>query len=464
MNTFTASLQLKPGTTPKFVKARPPPFALKEAIEQELSRLEEEGIIEKVRHSQWASPVVPVPKANGRLRLCGDYKITINPCLEVDKYPLPKPEDLFATLAGGQKFTKIDLTNAYQQMELEEGSRELVTINTHKGLYRYTRLPFGVASAPALFQKTMDTALQDIPGVICYLDDILITGASDNEHLSNLEQVLERLKHYYIRARQEKCSFFADSVEYLGHRVDASGLHTTDKKVEAVRAAPEPKNTQELRSFLGLLQYYGKFLPNLAMLLHPLNSLFKTGSKWVWSDACAVAFNEAKKLLVAAPVLAHYDPSLPMKMAGDASAYGIGAVISHVYPDGSERPIAYASRTLSAAERNYAQIEKEALSLVFGVRKFHQYLYGRQFVLVTDHKPLTSILGPKKGIPPLAAARLQRWAVLLSAYSYTVEFKTTQQHANADSLSRLPLSGANLPMEPDSFMVGQLQALPVTTE
>ena len=464
MNTFTASLQLKPGATPKFVKARPPPFALKEAIEQELNRLEEAGIIEKVRHSQWASPVVPVPKANGRLRLCGDYKITINPSLEVDKYPFPKPEDLFATLAGGRKFTKIDLTNAYQQMVLEEESRELVTINTHKGLYRYTRLPFGVASAPALFQKTMDTVLQGLPKVICYLDDILITGDTDGEHLSNVEQVLERLKTYNIRARKEKCCFLSNSVEYLGHRIDANGLHTTDKKVEAISAAPEPKNVQELRSFLGLLQYYGKFLPNLAMLLQPLHSLLKTGIKWVWSEACAGAFKEAKQLLMAAPVLAHYDPSLPMKMAGDASAYGIGAVISHVYPDGSERPVAYASRTLSSAEQNYAQIEKEALSLVFGVRKFHQYLYGRQFVLVTDHKPLTSILGPKKGIPPLAAARLQRWALLLSAYSYTVEFKPTQQHANADGLSRLPLPGSNPPTEPEFFVIGQLQALPVTTE
>ena len=471
MNTFEASLHLKPEYRPKFHKARPVPFALKQAIDRELDRLEGEGIIEKVSHSHWAAPVVPVPKGDGQIRLCGDYKVTINPVLEVDQYPLPKPDDLFATLAGGKKFTKIDLTHAYQQMSLEESSRELVTINTHRGLYRYKRLPFGVASAPAVFQKVMDTVLQGLPKVICYLDDILVTGSTEEEHLENVEKVLQRLKQYNIRARRAKCAFLCDSVEYLGHHIDATGLHTTTSKVEAISQAPQPRNVQELRSFLGLLHYYGKFLPSLATLLHPLNTLLKTGHKWAWTQECTQAFEAAKKLLVTAPVLAHYDPSLPMKMAGDASAYGIGAVISHVFPDGRERPIAFASRTLTATERNYSQIEKEALSLVYGIRKFHQYLYGRSFVLVTDHKPLTTVLGPKNGIPPLAAARLQRWALLLSAYSYTIEFKPTRQHANADGLSRLPLGNRQAASiegpsvtAGSAFVIGQMQALPVTVE
>ena len=327
MNTFEAHLQLKEGAKPRFCKARPVPFALKEAIDRELDRLEAEGILERVAYSEWAASVVPVPKTEGQIRLCGDYKVTINPVLEVDQYPLPKPDNIFATLATGKFFSKIDLTHAHQQMKLKEDSRDYVTINTHRGLYRYTRLPFGVASAPSIFQKVMDTMLQGLPKTICYLDDILVSGATKDEHLQNLEKVLQRLEQHNIRAKKTKCAFLCSAVEYLGHWIDADGLHTLSSKVKAIQDAPQPQNVQELRSFLGLLHYYGKFLPNLATLLHPLNALLKTQSKWSWSTKCSDAFKAAKELLVTAPVLAHYNPSLPIRLAGDASAYGIGAVI-----------------------------------------------------------------------------------------------------------------------------------------
>ena len=186
--------------------------------------------------------------------------------------------------------------------------------------------------------------------------------------------------------------------------ITSEGLHTTTKKVDAIQLAPIPKNQQELRSFLGLLHYYGKFIPNLASLIYPLNSLLKANTPWNWTEQCEQAFKNAKQKLTSAAVLAHYDPNVSLHLAGDASAYGVGAVISHVYPNGSERPVAYASRTLSVSEKNYSQLEKEALSLIFGLRKFHQYLYGRRFTLVTDHQPLTTIFSDKKGFPSLAAA------------------------------------------------------------
>ena len=190
---------------------------------------------------------------------------------------------------------------------------------------------------------------------------------------------------------------FNAAVEYLGHQIDASGIHTMPDKIDAVVNAPPPQNVSELRSFLGLVNYYGKFVPNLSTLLHPLNHLLKADVKWRWTPACAQAFSRAKAELASARVLTHYDPQLPLNMAADASAYGVGAVLSHTFPDGSERPIAFASRSLTPSERNYVQIKKEALTLIVGVKKFHQYLYGRRFTLVTDHKPLTAIFGPKIG-------------------------------------------------------------------
>ena len=205
----------------------------------------------------------------------------MNQSLKVDQYPLPKPEDLFASLAGGKKFSKLDLIQAYLQMLLEEESREHVTLNTHMGLYRYTCLPFGIASAPAILQRTMDTILQGLNHVQCYIDDILVTGANDNKHLRNLEEVLARLMKHGIRVKSSKCTFFQDSVEYLGHKITSNVLHTTTKKVDPAKLVPAPKNLWELRSFLGLLHYYGKFIPNLATLIHPLNSLLKASiSRW----------------------------------------------------------------------------------------------------------------------------------------------------------------------------------------
>ena len=359
VKTNRAKLHLRSSATPKFCKARSIPFAIKDIIGAELNSLEAAGILEKVSHSDWATPIVTVPKKDGSYRICGDYKVTINPVLDVDQYPLPNPTDLFASLAGGQKFTKLDLSKAYQQLLLEK-SKDFTTITTHQGLYRYTRLPFGIASAPAVFQRTMDTILQGIPNVICYIDDILVTAPTDEAHLRNLQEVLRRLEDHGFRVRRDKCAFMQLSVEYLGHRVDAQGLHPLESKKDAISQAPEPENLQQLRSYLGLLNYYGRFIPNLATVAHPLHKLLRDDVQWDWSAECAKAFAATKQALVSSDVLIHYDPSLPISLAGDASAYGLGAVISHSLPDGTERPIAFASRTLSSSERNYAQLEKEA--------------------------------------------------------------------------------------------------------
>jgi hypothetical protein len=458
-----AHLTVQENAEPKFFKPRPVPYAITKKVEDALDRLESEGIIFKVDHSDWAAPIVPVPKSDGTMRICGDFKVTINPVLRMEQYPIPKIEDIFSNLAGGEKFSKIDLAQAYNQIELDEASKPYLTINTHKGLYRYARMPFGISTAPSIFQRAIEQVLQRVPGVQVYFDDILVTGKNDEEHMKTLEIVLQRLEKFGLRIRADKCKFLQPSVEYLGHVIDKHGLHKADAKVNAIIDAPRPADVAQLRSFLGMVQYYHKFIANLSTVVHPLNRLLGN-QKWKWTAECEESFKQAKKLLSSTPVLTYYDTEKPLQLACDASPYGIGAVISHVMPNGNEQPVGFASRSLTAAEKNYSQLDKEALAIYFGVRHFYQYLYGREFTLVTDSKPLASILHPEKAIPPLAASRLQRWALFLSGFNYNVVCKKTKEHANADGLSRLPLhvtSGGS--SGEDVFTINYLSNLPISS-
>lgn len=467
LKNVTAHLQLDDDATPVFKRPRSVPYATEKAIDAELDRLVEQGIAVPVKYSDWATPVVPVAKPDGSVRLCGDFKVTVNPSLKVDQHPLPKPDDLFATLNGGQQFSKLDLTQAYQQVLLDDESQEVVTINTHRGLYRLRRLPFGIASAPAIFQSIMEKILCGIDGVSIYLDDILITAPDRKTHLARLAEVLERLEEAGLRLKMKKCMFLQDEVEYLGFLVDATGIHATESKITAIKEAPAPTDVSEVRSFMGLVNYYGRFVPDLATVANPLNQLLKKSAQWKWTDREESSFQALKQKLVSSSVLVHYNPDLPVHLACDASPCGVGAVLSHIMPNGEEKPIAFASRTLTAAEINYSQIDREALGIVFGVQKFHMYLYGRKFVLVTDNKPLSVIIGPKRGLPTVAAMRLQRWALTLAAYEYTVVVKSSEQNANADCMSRLPVSKAGVnqvELEVASICQTVLQELPIAAE
>ena len=276
--------------------------------------------------------------------------MTLNPVLRTDHYPLPTAEDLFERLGQGQKFTKLDLGQAYLQVRLDLESRKLVTINTlGEGLYQYTRLPFGISSAPAVLQLLMEKILQGIPGMNMYLDDLLITGKDDNEHFGNLQEVLERLKSHGLRLKRLKCQFLQDKVDYLGFQVSAEGIQTTPDKITAVRDVPRPTNSKELRLFLGLVNYYGKFVEQLSTIASPLNELLKlrTAWKWTkeceaafrkWTKECEAAFRKLKERLTSTDVLMQYSVSQPVKLACNESAVGVGAVLQHVLPDGSESP------------------------------------------------------------------------------------------------------------------------------
>ena len=458
---ISAHLELKKDVTPKFCKARPVPFALKGKIESTLDEMEKQGQLEKTMTSDWASPIVPVQKPNVTMRICGDYKITLNKNLEINHYPLPRYEECFQAMKGGQKFSKLDLKQAFNQVPLDESSKNLTTMNTSKGLYRWKRLPFGIASSPGIFANIMDKVLQSLSGVAWYQDDIIITGPNDQKHIDNLKAVLERLDKYGLTVCEAKCEFLQDSVIYLGFRIDKNGISLLPERVSDLKRAPTPTNLKELASFLGMIQYYGKFISNFATITEPLNLLRRKEVPWHWTDKQQMAFEAVKNALTSNDVLVHYDEGLPLKLDCDASSVGLGVVLSHTFPDGVERPISFASRTLSNTERNYAQIEKEALSIVWGIKKFHQYLYGRKFTLVTDHKPLTTIFSPSKQISMLSTNRLNRWALFLMAYRYDIVYRSTDKHANADCLSRLPNTNnkMDLDLECATVNIQQIESL-----
>ena len=271
-----------------------------------------------MKFSKWAAPIVPVLKKCGSIRLCGDYKLTANTASPVDSYPLPKIEELFTDLSGGKQFTKLDLAQAYLQLPLSDSSKALTTINTQKGLFQFNRMPFGISSAPAVFQRTMDNLLKGLNHVTAYLDDIVVTGTSEEEHLHNLEKLLRRLEEAGVRLKREKCVFFATQVEYLGHLIDKDGLHPSPSKVKAVKDAPTPSNLTELRAFLGLINYYRKFIPNVSTELSTLYSLLQKDNQWSWGpkEEC---FQKAKSLM-SPTLLVHFNPNKPLILSCDASS------------------------------------------------------------------------------------------------------------------------------------------------
>ena len=404
------------------------------------------GIWTPTQFCDWDTPVVHVQKAPGAdgttsIGVCGDYSVTVNPQLEVHRHPLPSPEDLMRRLGGGEGFTKIDLADAYNQIRLAPESRKRLALSTHRGVPLQNVMPFGISSAPGHFQQIMDELTRNLPGVAVYLDDILVSGSTVEEYLRNLQHLLKRLENKGLRCRKSKCLFGQPHMEYLGHVLASNGI-AKSPKVDAVIAMPPSTDLASLCSFLGSVQFYSKFSPsNFSTFAEPLYRLVQTRVAWTWSKQKNDAFTKLKSMLSTDTVLAHFVASASIGLACDASKVGIGGTLFHRYPDGSERPIANVSKTLFKSQRNYSQIQKKALATIFALKKFYQFLFGRKFILVTDHKPLIAMFCPHKGIPSLAVNRLARWALFLSHFEYDIEYLKTKYHANANALSRLPSGG-----------------------
>ncbi|UYV70210.1 K02A2.6-like [Cordylochernes scorpioides] len=411
---------------PKFVKARTVPFALRNLVDEKLKALEEQGIIEPIKFSKWASPIVTVLKNDETIRICHDYKTTVNLYTNPDKYPLPTILQLLDRLRGGKVFTKLDMAQAYQQLKVDDESSEILTINTPRGLYRVKRLPFGLNSAVGTFQRFMDTLLMGIDGVAVYLDDVLISGINCGDLMKKTEKVLLRFMEAGLRLKRNKCKFYVPEIEFLGMKIDNKGIHPSEEKLIAIKDARPPSNKKELMSFLGLLNYYERFLRNKATVVEPLHRLLDSNNPWKWNREHQRAFKEAKSLISSESVLAHFDDNLPILVSCDASEYGIGAILSQVDHE-VERPVVFASRTLNKTERRYAVIDKEALAVIFVVR----------FVcrVVTIHQKFTILhidhVGPFQG---------KLFLVVVDAYSKWIEAKivsTTSTETTINSLKEI---------------------------
>lgn len=319
------------------------------------------------------------------------------------------------------------------QVEISEGSRDITTFITKKGRFRYTRLMFGINCAPEIFQKTIEQVLSGCEGCLVYIDDVVVFGATKDEHDMRLKKVLQRLDEFNVLLNKDKCVFCTTGLEFLGHRLSKDGITPTSDKIESIKKFREPITSEEVRSFLGLVNYVGKFIPNVATITEPLRNLTKTGVKFEWGDTQRNSFKQLKEMLSDNTSLGYYNMKDRTQIIADASPVGLGAVLIQFDANGP-RVISYASRSLSETEQKYAQTEKEALALVWAVERFHFYVFGKNFELVTDHKPLETLFSPRSK----PCARIERWVLRLQGYRFNVIYKPGKTNI-ADPLSRLAI-------------------------
>ncbi|XP_011861714.1 PREDICTED: uncharacterized protein K02A2.6-like, partial [Vollenhovia emeryi] len=436
---FKVKFNLADNAQPVQNSCRQIAFAMETLLEEELKRLESLDIIERVEASSWTSPIVIVKKRNGKIRLCADYSTGVNRALVDNKHPLPIMESIFSKLNGNRFFSQIDLSDAFFQLVIDEDHREVTTITTPKGLYRFKRLPFGIKTAPAIFQQAMDVTISGLEEVYAYLDDVVVTGSTREEHDDRLQKTLQRLQDCGWKLRAVKCHFAAEEIKYLGLIVNARGISPDPETTSAIANMPNPTSVSEVQSFLGMINHYGKFIPHLHEMKQPLEELTRKNHHWSWNRKHNSVMKKIKEVMLSPLLLEHYDPSKTLVVAADACATGVGGVLLQRDAQGYERAVYHMSQSLTDAQRNYSQLEKEALALVTAVERFHKFIWGRRFILQTDHKPLVALLQTEntKGLKPTTAARLKRWALRLLGYDFKIEYIRTQDFGQADALSRL---------------------------
>ncbi len=435
-NAVRHAIHLEPGTTPINTRPYRLPESQKNEIDRQVEQLLGEDIIVK-SNSPWNSPLLVVPKKVGpdgkqKWRMVVDFR-KVNEKTIGDAHPLPDITEILDQLGQSKYFTCLDMVMGYHQIELEPGDGPKTAFSTKQGHWEYKRLPFGLKTAPATFQKMMNSVLSGLTGTRCfvYLDDIVIYAKSLADHNGKLREILGRLRTHQLKLQPDKCEFLRTEVNYLGHQITESGVRPDPQKVAVIEQFPTPTNVKSLKTFCGMISYYRRFIPNCSKIASPLYKLLKKDVRYEWNEPQENAFQHLKTKLTSHPILQYPDFSKEFILTTDASNCGLGAVLSQG-PIGKDLPIAYASRSLNKSEVHYTVSEKELLSIVWATKYFRPYLYGRRFKIVSDHKPLIWVMNVKD-----PGSRLMRWRIQLAEYDYEIVHKRGAQNTNADALSRI---------------------------
>ena len=433
----TVKLDIDKTKTPKAQPQRRIPYHIREKVKTALQQLEKEDVIERVPEDEatpWVQPIVAVPKKDGNVRISVDMRLP-NEAIKRVRHPIPTVNDISVELNGAKYFTKLDLTQAYHQLVLDEQSRYITTFSTHIGLFRYKRLNYGTNASAEIFQYVLQRELQGLHGVRNIADDIIVFGKTRAEHDANLDNCLRRLKSKGLKLNRDKCVFLSNTLEFFGQIFSKDGIRPDPKRVTDLLHAPRPANVSEVRSLLGMANYSSQYIPDFATLTAPLRELTKKNARFVWNTAHEHSFKKLTAALATSPCMAYFDKDKQTSVVVDASPVGLSAILSQNTPGHDDhKVISYASRALTDPEKRYSQTEKEALAIVWSVEHFHLFLYGGQFNLITDHKPLEVIYGKRNA---KASARIERWILRLQPYNFAIVYKFGAENP-ADYLSRHP--------------------------
>ncbi len=403
-------------------------------IERQVQEMSDAKLIEPSM-SEWQSPVVLVKKKNGTYRFAIDYR-KLNLVTKPISFPLPRIEDVFDSVgkAKARLFSVLDMASGYWQIPLDPETAHKTTFVTHGGVYSFKKLPFGLMNAPSCFSMVMSEVLRGLTlkYALVYVDDILVYSPNFQHHLDQLQEVFNRLRSAGLKLKPQKCKFAAKKVNYLGHDISSSGVEMETAKLQAVESFPVPKSQKQVRSFIGLCNYYRRFVRDFAKIAKPLNNLTKKDTTFKWTEECQEAFITLKKALTSEPIILKYpDWDRPFTLYCDASDYALGYILGQVDEQGRERVIAYAGRSLSEVEQKWHITEKECLAIIQGIKHFKVYLADKEFTILTDHKALEYL---KKATD--SSGKLHRWAIALQQYKYVIKHRSGSTHSNADALSR----------------------------